>query len=115
MNTEFYTVRVGIHQCMGVVLLTTWVLGTRVHNRSRATERVLSKAEGLISPYLGSPKAEKGEQGHFNCCTSTSHGEIFCSRETTGILKENLTKQVGVYFNHEYVPTITNLISQDTY
>ena len=76
-----------------------------VHTRSRATERVLFKAEGLVTPYLGSPSAEKGEQGHFNCCTSISHGEIFCSRKTTGILKDNLTKQVGFYFNREYVPT----------
>ena len=62
-------------------------------------EKIFSKAEGLISPYLEPPKADREVQGYFNCCTSISHGEIFCSRETTGILKDNLTKQVGIFFN----------------
>ena len=56
-------------------------------------EKIFSKAEGLISPYLEPPKADREVQGYFNCCTSR---EFFCSRETTGILKDNLTKQVGI-------------------
>ena len=59
-------------------------------------EKIFSKAEGPISPYLEPPKADREVQRYFNCCTSISHGEIFCSRETTGILKDNLTKQVGI-------------------
>ena len=59
---------------------------------------MFSKAEGLISSYLGPPKAEREEQSYFNFCTSISYGEIFCSRRTTGILRDNLTKQVSFPF-----------------
>ena len=65
-------------------------------NQARVTDRIFSKAEGLIGPYLGPPGADSGEESNFSCCLSISHGEIFCSRKTTGILRENLTKQVVI-------------------
>ena len=59
-------------------LLTTWFCYT--NREIENTERIFSKAEGLISPYLGPPEADREELSYFNCCTSLSHGaEIFCS------------------------------------
>ena len=52
-----------------------------------------------MAPHLPTTRPDQRAEICFDFCTSTSHGDIFCSRSTTSLLKERLKEKVN--FNLE--------------
>ena len=67
-------------------------------------ERLFSIADGLVGPYLTLVGDEEREGVWFNFCASVSHGDIFCSRSNTNIIKAKLGDQVR---NNKHIAIIS--------